>query len=172
MTKSEFADLLLEIQAAEREVRESGQAEYAHDESNAFRNFDALATDLHISREQVLWIYLKKHLDGILAYINGHRSQREDITGRIKDARMYLALLWPMVTERRDVVDDGGPEAHPTDYNCRCTAIAEAERLTEIHGDPQMTRTIRCPVQRDTFADGVGNCTQLFGHDGPHTFAF
>lgn len=99
MTKAEMASLLERITKELQQVREDGQKEYAHDEGNAFRNFESLADDLSITREKVLWIFLKKHLDGILAHINGHTSQREPITGRIKDAMMYLALLWGMVEE-------------------------------------------------------------------------
>lgn len=100
MTQEEFGVLLDKIQAAEREVRLAGQAEYSHDTSNALRNFEALASMLGIDRKMVLWVYLQKHLDGILAHVRGHTSQREDVRGRIKDARMYLALLWGMVEEK------------------------------------------------------------------------
>ena len=41
-------------------------------------------------------VYLMKHMDGINAWIKGHKSQREDVTGRIKDAIVYLCLLWGM----------------------------------------------------------------------------
>ena len=40
-----------------------------------------------------------KHIDGIIAYINGHESQRESITGRINDAIVYLCILRGMVEE-------------------------------------------------------------------------
>jgi rubrerythrin len=96
MTREQFRSLLDTIQAAEQEVRDQGQKEYAHDDQNAFRNFDALAKMLGVDRKVVLWVYLQKHLDGIVADINGHKSQREDVRGRIKDARLYLALLWGM----------------------------------------------------------------------------
>lgn len=106
MTKDDFAILLDKIQLEEKEVRSQGQVEYANDDENAFRNFESSARDLNISREQALWVLLKKHLDGILAYINGHRSQRESVTGRIKDARMYLALLWGMVVDEEQVTQN------------------------------------------------------------------
>jgi hypothetical protein len=81
-------------------LREAGQKEYAHSEGNAFSNFERTAEDLeNISREQVLWIFVKKHLDGIKAYINGHTSQREPIQGRINDAVVYLILLRGMVDD-------------------------------------------------------------------------
>lgn len=85
-------------------TRGAGQSEYAHAESNALGNFDRIAADLGLSREEVLWVYLRKHLDGILAWIRGYRSQREDVRGRILDAVVYLCLLWAMV-EAKDPVD-------------------------------------------------------------------
>jgi hypothetical protein len=54
-----------------------------------------------VSREQVLWVYTTKHLDGIQAYVNGHRSQREGVEGRINDAITYLILLRGMVEDER-----------------------------------------------------------------------
>jgi hypothetical protein len=99
MTREEFAVLLDTIQADERAVREAGQKEYAHDESNAFANFERWGKALNLTREQVLLVYAAKHWDGIVAWVNGHRSQREDVRGRLKDLRMYLALLWGMVEE-------------------------------------------------------------------------
>jgi hypothetical protein len=55
-----------------------------------------------LSREQVLWVYALKHLDGIRAYVDGHRSQREDVRGRINDFIVYMMLLHGMLQERID----------------------------------------------------------------------
>lgn len=101
-TRADVAKLMDEIFARCQATRESGQKEYAHDEANALANFERLAGDLALPREKVLWVYLKKHLDGVLAWINGHRSQREDVRGRIMDIIVYLILLWA-------IVDDSGP---------------------------------------------------------------
>ena len=80
-------------------TRDAGQKEYAHTESNVFANFERVAEGLNISKEQALMVYLMKHMDGINAWIKGHKSQREDVTGRIKDAIVYLQLLWAMIEE-------------------------------------------------------------------------
>lgn len=114
MTKDGFAKHLAMLQKAEREVREAGQKEYAHVEEDAFANFVRVGNALGIDKEKVLMVYLLKHIDGINAWINGHRSQRESIHGRIKDARLYLALLDGMIAEvpifwERSVTKD--PEA-------------------------------------------------------------
>jgi len=51
------------------------------------------------SREKVLMTYLLKHIDGITSFVSGHRSQREDVRGRITDAIVYLCLLWGMIDD-------------------------------------------------------------------------
>ena len=80
-------------------TRDAGQKEYAHEKENVFANFERGARALDISREKVLMTYLLKHIDGISAYVKGHKSQREDVTGRITDAIVYLMLLWAMNRE-------------------------------------------------------------------------
>lgn len=99
MTREQMAAVMEQMFSEERETREAGQKEYAHSAENAFRNFEGLAGELGMDRKLVLWVYLRKHMDGILAYLRGHKSQREDVRGRIKDARVYLALLRGMVEE-------------------------------------------------------------------------
>lgn len=75
-----------------RALRDAGQKEYAGGE-NAFGNFVRLAEELESTPEKVLWTYFAKHLDGIRAWMKGHRSQRESVHGRIRDAIVYLCLL-------------------------------------------------------------------------------
>ena len=99
MKKSRFDDLFLDIMMELKKTRDAGQKEYAHSEDNVFANFERVAANLDISREQALMVYLLKHIDGINAWVKGHKSQREDVTGRIKDAIVYLCLLWGMAEE-------------------------------------------------------------------------
>ena len=80
-------------------TRDAGQKEYAQDVDNVFANFERIAMSIDVDRERVLMTYLLKHIDGISAYVKGHKSQREDVTGRITDAIVYLMLLWAMVVE-------------------------------------------------------------------------
>jgi hypothetical protein len=86
-----------------QQTREEGQDEYAHDSNNAFANFDRIGSRTNQTRENVLLTYLLKHTDGIIAHINGHTSQREDVRGRIKDCIVYLCLLWGMVNTSEEV---------------------------------------------------------------------
>ena len=80
-------------------TRESGQKEYAHDKDEVFANFNRVANLLEEDRKKVLMTYMLKHVDGIAAYVKGHKSQREDVTGRITDCMVYLMLLWGMIEE-------------------------------------------------------------------------
>ena len=80
-----------------KETRDDGQKEYARTNDNVFANFDRVADCLKISSEKALMVYLLKHIDGISSYIEGHESQREDVSGRITDAIVYLFLLWAMI---------------------------------------------------------------------------
>ena len=76
-----------------RQTRAAGQAEYARAEANVFANFDRIASLLDLSREEVMMTYAFKHMDGILAHVRGHRSQREAVRGRVIDLMLYLALF-------------------------------------------------------------------------------
>ena len=80
-----------------KRIHTAGQKEYAMNEDNVFANFERISEQTGFDRKMVLWIYLMKHIDGIVAHINGHESQREDIRGRIKDSIVYLTLYWAMV---------------------------------------------------------------------------
>jgi hypothetical protein len=86
-----------------KKTRESGQKEYAHNKDNVFANFERVANSLDINRQQALAVYLLKHVDGVMSYIQGHKSQREDVRGRITDIIVYLMLLWGMVEEDEHV---------------------------------------------------------------------
>ena len=86
-----------------KSTRESGQKEYAHDVNNVFANFERVAENLNISRQKALGVYLLKHVDGVMSFIQGHKSQREDVRGRITDIIVYLMLLWGMVEEDEHV---------------------------------------------------------------------
>ena len=96
MTKDQYNEFFTRIINEIKDTRDKGQKEYAHDEANVFANFERTARQLDTSRDKVLMTFLMKHIDGIVAHVNGHTSQREDIRGRMKDAIVYLTLLWAM----------------------------------------------------------------------------
>ena len=101
MNKAHFDSLIDVIIHEVIETRDEGQKEYAHTKANVFANFERTADLLDEPREKVLMTFLLKHIDGIAAHVKGHESQREDVTGRLKDAIVYLMLLWGMIEEGR-----------------------------------------------------------------------
>lgn len=113
MKHDDFSALLAKIQAEEIAVGNAGRTEYAHSDANVFANFDRISSALGISRERVLLVYALKHWDGIVAHINGHKSQREDVRGRIKDLRMYLAILWGMVETESAKIAESDQQCEP-----------------------------------------------------------
>lgn len=103
MTRTEVADKMWLIFENEiMQAREDGQKEYSNGE-DAFSNFEGLARELDMPREKVLWVFAMKHKDGIASWLRGHKSQREDVRGRLKDLIVYLFLLWCMIDEREGI---------------------------------------------------------------------
>tara|TARA_R100000781_G_scaffold95843_1_gene59946 strand:+ start:291 stop:596 length:306 start_codon:yes stop_codon:yes gene_type:complete len=100
MQLKKFRKLTEKIMKEVMKTREEGQKEYARTQSDVFANFKRVATDLDTTPEKVLLTYFLKHKDGIVSWVNGHTSQREDVRGRIKDGIVYLMLLWGMVEEK------------------------------------------------------------------------
>lgn len=100
-TAADVAEIMDQVVQEISFLRDAGQKEYAHEEDQPFRNFETLARELNLTREKVLWVLAKKHIDGIIAHINGHRSQREPVEGRINDLIVYLILLRAMNAEDR-----------------------------------------------------------------------
>lgn len=83
-------------------LREAGQSEYARTTDNAFANFERIAAYKGaVTREDVCSVYLLKHLDGIMAWLEGTKDQREDVQERIGDAITYLFLLSAMIEDSR-----------------------------------------------------------------------
>ena len=80
-----------------KRIHIAGQKEYAMNEDNVFANFERISEQTGFDRKMVLWIYLMKHIDGIASFLKGHRSQREDVQGRLTDAIVYLCILWGMI---------------------------------------------------------------------------
>lgn len=80
----------------------AGQKEYAGSLSTPFGNFERISDRLGISREAVLLVYATKHLDGIFSFVNGHKSQRENVRGRIHDLIVYMCILRAMIDETEE----------------------------------------------------------------------
>lgn len=98
-SKTDMQVVMDRVFAECNKFRDAGQKEYAHKDENAFANFERVAERLGIDRKSVLMVYAEKHIDGIHSFIQGHKSQREDVRGRINDVIVYLCLLRGMIDE-------------------------------------------------------------------------
>jgi len=114
MNHSDMSKVMDRILKEVTTMRNAGQAEYSHDNSDVFANFNRVSDLLEVDRKKVLMTYMLKHVDGIAAYVKGHKSQREDVTGRITDCVVYLMLLWAMIEEEDGIVhrEEGNPSMH------------------------------------------------------------
>ena len=114
MNKTTMSILMDKIMKKVITMRQAGQSEYAHDDDNVFANFNRTSNLLDVDRKKVLMTYMLKHIDGIAAYVKGHESQREDVTGRITDCVVYLMLLWAMIEEEDGIVhrEESNPSMH------------------------------------------------------------
>ena len=113
MKHKEMLDLIDNIFDHVGNMHTNGQKEYAMNEDSVFANFERIAEQTGQDKKMILWIYLMKHIDGIASYIKGHKSQREDVRGRITDAIVYLCILWGMI-ESEDVGSISKARQHMT----------------------------------------------------------
>ena len=104
MNHKQMAKVMEDIMKTVNYMRDEGQKEYAHDDNDVFANFNRISHLLGVDRKKVLMTYMLKHVDGVAAYVKGHKSQREDVTGRITDIIVYLMLLWAMIEEEDGLV--------------------------------------------------------------------
>ena len=100
MTKADFDILANHIWESIMTTRNQGQSEYARDETDVLANFKRIGEWKNETQESVLMTYMLKHIDGMISYINGHISQRENIRGRITDVMVYCMLFWAMIMEK------------------------------------------------------------------------
>ena len=112
-------------------TRDEGQKEYAQDIENVFANFERVGEQLTIDRQQVLWVYLYKHIDGIASFIKGHKSQREDVRGRIVDVIVYLTLLWGMIDEDENGIEENAEHMAEMKSKFKAEWKAEPDRFKE-----------------------------------------
>ena len=100
MNKKEYDNLLNHIIKEVKTTRDDGHKEYARTDKDVLANFNRISELADLPKEKVLMVYLYKHIDGIASYVNGYKSQREDVRGRIKDVIVYLTLLWAMIEDK------------------------------------------------------------------------
>lgn len=104
MQAKQFDKLLAETLESCKDLMVSKGGEYAHGDDR-LDNFKRNAVLLGLTPEEVLSIYLGKHMDAIHTYVKDIRLGRdrvrgESILGRFDDAINYLILGKALVVER------------------------------------------------------------------------
>lgn len=106
MRKDQFQRLLRETHETMVKLTATKGEEYANSESkdaaDQHANFKRLSAELGLTPEQVLSVYLTKHLDAVKSFLRTDREFSEPIEGRIDDAILYLILLKGLVQEKRE----------------------------------------------------------------------
>ena len=104
ISRPRMIEIFKDLQAEENKILKTKGKEYSGD-NNSLRNFIECGKELDLSKEEVLWVFLKKHMDAILSYIKqGKTLSDESIWGRILDARVYLGILACMTMSKDDDV--------------------------------------------------------------------
>ena len=98
-------------------TRNSGGEEYARDEENIFANFQRISDSLDITVEECIMVYAMKHIDGIVAHVQGTTSQREDVRGRLTDLIVYMCLLWAYLVKDEKSEETDSEERVKFDFN-------------------------------------------------------
>jgi len=102
MNKAEFQGILDATSHTLDTLTESKGREYANS-TDQLANFKRLSAQLGLTKEQVVMVYLSKHLDSIHSYVkNPSQDLSEPIDGRIDDAILYLVLLKACIRETDD----------------------------------------------------------------------
>jgi hypothetical protein len=149
--KKQELDLVMELVGKKiRGLRDAGQKEYSRDEADSFANFERVGARCRcsncgqpIGKEIAAMVYLEKHIDGIHAHVSGHKSQRENVTGRIEDAIVYLNILWGMVAENEgwkidEINADYDREHAQTGKRKRKSKASEEEETKEVTTSQQV----------------------------------
>ena len=101
MNKHQFISFLENTYRSLLELTATKGEEYSRD-ADQLANFKRQSVELGITPEQVLQVYLNKHLDSIKSFIKTQRVLSEPIEGRIDDAILYLILLKGLLEDGRN----------------------------------------------------------------------
>lgn len=100
MNVDRFFIFAIEEFDAEMEIMRDKGREYTVHNADKLHNFKSIAERTGLKTEEVLLVYLLKHMDSIRNYIQeGVEASDEPIAGRIRDARNYLLLLRAIIDE-------------------------------------------------------------------------
>ena len=103
MTKDQFDRHFTRFMDRVKTTRDSGQKEYAQQNKEVFADFIWEADTIGNTPLEVMYTFLLKHIRGVGSYIQGHKSQRESVHGRLEDICVYISLIDAYITESSEV---------------------------------------------------------------------
>jgi len=102
MTTDQFYKMFEIMHQNELEVMIGKGKEYTIGSDDKLANFKDVARQSGLKPIQVWQVYFLKHIASICNYVkDGVEASDEPISGRILDARNYLALLQGLIDERQ-----------------------------------------------------------------------
>ena len=105
MTFLRFEELQSELHEKIRAMTSTKGREYANSTVDRLANFKDVADELGLTPEQVLLVYLKKHMRSIDSFCKNGETFSESIQSRIVDAILYLELLAGLIEDREQIHD-------------------------------------------------------------------
>lgn len=137
MKESTFIAMLNEVHDRLVALTKTKGDEYRAGDEDQLANFNRLAEQLGLRREQVWQVLFTKHLDAIRNYIRTQKQGSEPIVGRIDDAILYLCLLRGMVTEEPEIdIPDFLRTVEPPMPGDTLMLFSKRWRVLEIVDDP------------------------------------
>ena len=103
MTTQQRIDFFREEFEKMMQISATKGVEYANDDHDANNNFKEIAKQMGITPEQVLWVYVKKHLQAVESYLRSGDVLSEPIEGRIHDIILYNFILLSLIEEGKPV---------------------------------------------------------------------
>lgn len=102
MLKIEFKELLDLMEGEEHATILGKGEEYTRSQADRLASFKEIASFAGVQPKQVCMIFMAKHWQGLANFVaTGKIKSNEDVTGRIMDLRVYLALMRAIIQEER-----------------------------------------------------------------------
>lgn len=108
--------------------------DYTQKSDDALKNFKSVAQDMGLTPYQTLGVYMKKHQDAISSFIkHGGQLESEPIKERIIDNINYLCLLWGLITEEDELLE----QIYPNNENKTVEQLLTPEGMKRFNGRKQ-----------------------------------
>jgi len=92
MENKEFEELVGRARERQNKILRVKGKDYTAGDPDRLANFKELAKELGVHPRVVWWIYFRKHISAIMAWIRTGKVESEGLEGRFDDAINYLYL--------------------------------------------------------------------------------